>query len=50
MIPYTKVNGDLDLSGKKAIVIGGAGGIGEATARMYAHKKADVVIADCKDT
>lgn len=50
MIGYKKVTGDLDLKGKVAIVIGGAGGIGEATARMYAHKGAKVVIADCKDT
>ena len=33
-----KVTGDFDLSGKSAIVAGGAGGIGEATARMYAKK------------
>ena len=33
-IPYTKVTGAFDLTGKVAIVIGGAGGIGEATARM----------------
>lgn len=50
MIGYKKVTGDLDLTGKVAIVVGGAGGIGEATARMYAHKGAKVVIADCKDT
>jgi len=50
MIGYKKVTGDLDLTGKVAIVVGGAGGIGEATARMYAHKGARVVIADCKDT
>ena len=50
MIGYKKVTGDLDLTGKVAIVVGGAGGIGEATAQMYAHKGAKVVIADCKDT
>lgn len=49
MIGYRKVTGDLDLTGKVAVVVGGAGGIGEATARMYAHKGAKVVIADCKD-
>lgn len=50
MIAYKKVTGDLNLEGKSAIVVGGAGGIGEATARMYAHKGANVVIADLKDT
>lgn len=49
MIQYEKVKGDFDLTGKTAIVVGGAGGIGEATARMYAHKGACVAIADCKD-
>ncbi|WP_125772229.1 SDR family oxidoreductase [Companilactobacillus furfuricola] len=50
MIKYEKVNGDFDLSGKSAIVIGGAGGIGESTARMYAKKGANVAIADTKNT
>ena len=49
MIRYEKVNGSFDLTGKTAIVVGGAGGIGEATARMYAGKGAKIVIADCKD-
>lgn len=49
MIQYEKVNGDLDLTGKATIVVGGAGGIGEATARMYAKKGARVAIVDCKD-
>lgn len=49
MIQYEKVNGDLDLTGKAAVVVGGAGGIGEATARMYAKKGARVAIVDCKD-
>lgn len=49
MIQYEKVTGSFDLTGKTAIVVGGAGGIGEATARMYAAKGAKVVIADCKD-
>lgn len=49
MIQYEKINGSFDLTGKTAIVVGGAGGIGEATARMYANKGANVVIADCKD-
>lgn len=50
MIGYKKVTGDFNLAGKAAIVVGGAGGIGEATARMYAHKGAKVAIADLKDT
>jgi 2-deoxy-D-gluconate 3-dehydrogenase len=49
MIKYKKVTGAFDLSGQVAIVVGGAGGIGEATARMYASKGAKIVIADCKD-
>ena len=49
MIQYEKVNGDFDLTGKAAIVVGGAGGIGESTARMYAKKGAKVAIVDCKD-
>lgn len=49
MIQYEKVNADFDLTGKAAIVVGGAGGIGEATARMYAKKGAKVAIVDCKD-
>lgn len=49
-IGYKKVDGSLELTGKSAIVIGGAGGIGEATARMYARKGAKVAIVDCKDT
>lgn len=50
MIEYKKVKGDFSLEGKAAVVIGGAGGIGEATARMYAYKGAKVAIVDCKDT
>lgn len=49
MIQYEKVNGSFSLAGKSAIVVGGAGGIGEATARMYAAKGARVAIVDCKD-
>ncbi len=49
MIQYEKVNADFDLTGKTAIVVGGAGGIGEATARMYAKKGAKVAIVDCKE-
>lgn len=50
MIPYKPVDCSFDLTGKVAIVTGGAGGIGEATARMYAKKGAKVCIVDCKDT
>ena len=46
MIQYEKVNGNFDLTGKAAIVVGGAGGIGEATAQMYARKGARVAIVD----
>ena len=49
MIQDEKVNGNFDLTGKAAIVVGGAGGIGEATAQMYARKGARVAIVDCKD-
>ena len=49
MIQYKKVTGDFSLQDKVAVVMGGAGGIGEATARMYAKKGAKVVITDCKD-
>ena len=49
MIQYEKGNGNFDLTGKAAIVVGGAGGIGEATAQMYARKGARVAIVDCKD-
>jgi Dehydrogenases with different specificities (related to short-chain alcohol dehydrogenases) len=50
MIKYEKVNGDFDLTDEVAIVVGGAGGIGEATARMYAKKGAKVAIVDQKDS
>ncbi|MBR2263286.1 MAG: SDR family oxidoreductase [Firmicutes bacterium] len=50
MIKYVKVDGSFDLTGRSAIVVGGAGGIGEATACMYAKKGAKVAIVDCKDT
>ena len=40
MIEYRKVDGSFDLYGKSAIVVGGAGGIGGATAEMYAKKGA----------
>ena len=49
MIQYEKVSGLFSLSGKTAIVTGGAGGIGEATARMFAAKGANLALADIKD-
>lgn len=49
MIEYKKVDGSFDLSGKNAIVVGGGGGIGQATAEMYAKKGANIAIVDCKD-
>lgn len=49
MIEYKKVDGSFDLSGKSAVVVGGGGGIGGATAEMYAKKGANVAIVDCKD-
>ena len=50
MIDYKKVTGEFDLTGKSAVIVGGAGGIGEATAEMYARKGANVAIVDLKDT
>ncbi len=50
MIKYEKVTGEFSLKDKCAIVVGGAGGIGEASAEMYARKGAKVAIVDCKDT
>ena len=38
-----------DLSGKIAIVTGGASGIGEATARVFAAAGAKVIVADVQD-
>ena len=35
---------DLQLQGKRAIVIGGSKGIGKAIARVLAHEGVDVVI------
>ena len=49
-IPYTPVYGEFSLKDQVAIVVGGAGGIGGATAEMYAKKGAKVVIVDIKDT
>ena len=49
MISYEKVSGAFDLTGKTAVITGGAGGIGEATARMFAGKGANLVLTDIKD-
>lgn len=38
-----------DLNGKVAVVTGGASGIGEATARVFAEAGAKVVVADVQD-
>jgi glycerol dehydrogenase len=48
-IGYKKVDGSFNLTGKVAVVVGGAGGIGEATARMYAKKGAKIAVVDRKD-
>lgn len=49
MIKYEKVTGNFELKDKVAIVTGGAGGIGEATAVMYAAKGAKLALVDIKD-
>lgn len=49
MINYVPVYGEFSLKGKTAIVTGGAGAIGGETARMYARKGANLVLADIKE-
>ena len=41
--------GRLDLSGKVAIVTGGASGMGEASVRLLAERGARVAVADCNE-
>ncbi|KDP31202.1 hypothetical protein JCGZ_11578 [Jatropha curcas] len=49
-IPAPPANNNKKLAGKIAIITGGASGIGEATARLFAdHGALMVVIADCQD-
>jgi NAD(P)-dependent dehydrogenase (short-subunit alcohol dehydrogenase family) len=43
------MGGTMELSGKIAVVTGGAGGIGRATARLLAANGARVVVTDIKD-
>lgn len=49
MIQYTPVTGTFDLTGKTAVVTGGAGAIGEETATMYARKGCNLVLVDIKN-
>ncbi|MER7543365.1 3-hydroxybutyrate dehydrogenase [Actinomadura sp.] len=44
--PAAGTSGTLDLSGRRALVTGGAGGIGRACARRLAAAGAEVVVAD----
>src|SRR5438552_13386103 len=43
------LGGTVDLSGSSALVVGGAGGLGEATTRRLAEAGVSVVIADLAD-
>lgn len=47
MLPYHGADIDFSISGKTAIITGGAAGIGNATARFFLEKGANVVLADC---
>ena len=49
MIQYAPVTGEFNLTGKTAIITGGAGTIGTETAKMYARKGANLVLVDVKD-
>ena len=46
MIPYLGADTNFSLEGKTAIVTGGAAGIGYATAKFFAEKGANLVLAD----
>jgi NAD(P)-dependent dehydrogenase (short-subunit alcohol dehydrogenase family) len=46
MIEYQPVGPDFPLAGKTAIITGGAAGIGNATAKFFAAKGANLVLAD----
>lgn len=49
MIQYKPVTGEFDLTGKTAVITGGAGAIGGETAKMYARKGVNLVLVDVKD-
>lgn len=49
MIQYKPVTGEFNLEGKTAVITGGAGAIGEETAKMYARKGVNLVLVDVKD-
>lgn len=46
MIDYYGITKDFSIDGKAAIITGGAAGIGYATARFFAEKGANLVLAD----
>lgn len=50
MIAYQGVDNNFSLSGKTAIITGGAAGIGFATAKFFAEKGVNLVLADMNPT